>query len=311
MHGPNASKSTHRWAPGLCGVLALGLLAMPSALAAKAPSIEPTLTQQAETRLKDRTENDKLFRKVIGRIDDKQYFITVRGNLFAFQPGGPAVPLASVYGLWTSRMIDDPSVGGYLIRNAYCGTFVPFGTETIVARFPNPVNDTTIVAPHSQRSGANIVQGRRPSGIWYRNRETGNVWDKHLYPFERTGGPVYPWQIVGDQIFMRENLVDFRSDKPRYEDMTFAADLGQLMDDNLEFVPSTRIYNTTHRSTDYPWFDFGDKAANTFLMVHATGRKLASHEGIPESLMAYVKEHCPTHLDGRVFDIDLDRLLVR
>ncbi len=288
---------------------AIASKASPTLSGAGAPSSHAALVERAEALLSTQLGNYRIYRKILGRPDSKTYYVTVTASLFGFQPGGPSLPLATVIGLWASQMVDDEKFGGHFIRSAYCGTFVPFGTDTPVKAFTNPLTGREIKPQISKRSGAILIQGRRPSGIWYRSKDKGNVWDDHRYPFELGSGPSYPWQIIGNHLSMRENLVDWKAVKPRYEDMNWSAELSALMDDSQSFVPSSRVFGSTVRGSDFPFFDFGDKADTTFVVFHAIGRKVETLNEVPSKLLAFAKQECPAHLDDSVFSKSIAEVL--
>lgn len=247
----------------------------------------------------DPLTDHEIYRRVTARGDERPFFVTVNGNIYGFGDQLRAIPIVSVFGLWTYKLEEIDGSSDYISRRVYCGSFSRFGTDEAVESLVNPITGKEVMVRKSRLENPAFFNTVTPQGIF----GTGDFRDVQVFPREGPRVPLSETRIVGGQIHLVEerfNQEIIGIPQPWYEELTWTADLGEVKAGSSAFVPSNRIINISQSASIREWL--GIESEDVYISVHASGRKVESTEGIPENTLHYVKENCPHHLDGTVWD---------
>lgn len=247
----------------------------------------------------DAAKDHEVYRIITARADEEPFFVTVNGNIYGFGDQLRAVPIVSVFGLWTYKLEDIDGSSDYIARRVYCGSFAHFGTDDRAEIFVNPITGKEVVVRKSKLENPVFFNTVTPQGVF----GLGDYIDVQVFPRGGARAPLRETRIVGEQIHLVEerfNQEFLGTPQPWYEELTWTADLRDVMAGSSAFVPSNRIINISQSASIREWL--GIESDDVYISVHASGRKVESTEGIPRNTLRYVRENCPDHLDGTVWD---------
>lgn len=261
---------------------------------------EETAHDIAAQRLNDQKQSLKIFRKISGRMDGEPYFVSVRGNVYAWKANEPAEPVASIVGLWTYQQDAIPGDdSAYVEKRVYCGTYIPFAAQTPAPTARNPLNGKTIKFPKVRTLvGTGFYNLMKPDGAY----GLGPLSGKKLFPKRETTGSIHESQITGDYVTMIQRLYnqDFlKHITMKYEEVIWSADLAALIDDSDKFVPSNWTFVLAGDARELKWLEL-DEDQESYHVKHVTGRKVASVNELPKNVLDFAKANCPKHLDGSI-----------
>ena len=208
------------------------------------------------------------------------------GHVLGRQHGSPAKPMLSVTGCSysTSTTLEDGAVRYELKEAGYYGD--PVTTE-IVDRWVNPLNGVECEAVH-------YLSGQR---ILFRPDLTV-VPDVTLPDgLDYTGRIIGP-DIKHGRIWMAEELfvgLPTESGPQRTANSlaNFEAELSQVTDPDLAFVPTTMEYTTINSFR--PWMAMGDTPGT--MSMRLNGVKLRTHDGVPAPLRVRIEKDHPGFFD--------------
>lgn len=251
-------------------------------------------------QLKDRDGSFEIFRRLSGRPDGKPFFVSARGNVYGFKAGEPAIPVASILGLWTMQHDALPDGSGYIHKGVYCGTYTPFGTEEVTETLTNPFTGEPAYPPRITLNSGQGHQVRTASG--YKGAEGVFAGGLRMFPTIEKSGPAHQSQIAGDKLYMIHQIYiqDFIDSPMKYEEAIWSGKLTDVANTTLDFVPASWTFVISSKLKDQRWLGLEDAA--WFQTKHITGEKVASPQELPKSLLAYVKSNCPEHLEASIFD---------
>ncbi len=244
-------------------------------------------------------QDHRIHRQITARLDEEPFFVTVNGNIYGFGSDNEAVPLVSVIGLWTYKLEDIDDGPNYISRRVYCGSFGRFGTEEILESYRNPITGQKVTVRKSQLENPDFFNTITPYGTF----GIGKFSQVRVFPTDIERVPLRETRIVGREIRLieeRYNQELREGTEPWYEELSWTADLRDLVDGSNAFVPSSRLINVSQDASIRDWLHVDTD--HTFITLHASGRKLASVDAIPANILGYVQENCPAHLDGTVWN---------
>ena len=238
---------------------------------------------------------DKLeaYARLRSRSDGKPAFMAYRATIFAKVEGELAVPCFDVEGCAWSKItrIDDAHME---FANVEAGYYLDRATGEPLDVWRNPINglDCKIKHYRSFQYSVATADATQPK-------------QERAIPGLEYKGVVPPAQIIGDQVWMFEDLFVKMPNKPKesFADpleyvgpnivstslATWTAEVSDLNDPKMAFVPSTLSYQTLNS-----WRPFMRMGTTPGVFTwRMQGVKLEKRDGIPERLRARVVKDYP------------------
>lgn len=258
----------------------------------------PTPAASGEFDLTDPPTRTRAYVRLRGRLDGHKTFMPYRGTIFAKPEGEVAVPVFDVEGFsWTkATALQD---GGYRLDSVEAGYFLDRATGKPLDRWTNPLNGVVTTAKH-YRSFSHISVA------------TGGIEPIRDTPppagtrFTATMGEP---TVMNGKVWMHEDLIGQVPNRPKasFADpleyigptitgtslATWSADLADLADPRLAFVPAVLSYQTIGNWR--PFMRMG--TAPGVISWRMYGVKQPSIDGVPPPLRERVLAEYPDFLE--------------